>query len=112
MEQHILEEADNRHFNHFYSTDFYLEFLPRVATKGTALCTLRETTHGQGRKIVAVGDYENDIAMLRQADIGIAVENALPIVKDNADSVVSDNDHHAIAEAISLIGLRGGVGGV
>ncbi len=110
IEQHVLAEADNNHFNYCYSTDFYLEFLP-CTTKGSALSVLCETTHGQGRKIIAVGDYENDIAMLRQADIGIAVGNALPIVKDNADSVVSDNNHHAIAEVISLIALRGEAGG-
>jgi len=50
---------------------------------------------------VAVGDEENDIAMLNAAHIGVAVKNATPEVKAAADYVTEhDNNHNAIAEVI------------
>lgn len=51
--------------------------------------------------IIAAGDYENDIPMLRAADIGCAVGNALPSVKEAADRVIVTNEEHAIAYIIN-----------
>lgn len=50
--------------------------------------------------VIAVGDYENDTTMLRAADIGCAVANALPSVKEAADRVIVSNEEHAIAYII------------
>ena len=41
--------------------------------------------------------------MLQAADIGFAVENALEVIKEKADFIVSDNNHDAVAEAIAQI---------
>ena len=49
---------------------------------------------------IAVGDNENDISMIKEAKIGIAVGNALDIVKESADLVTVTNDENAIAEII------------
>ena len=51
--------------------------------------------------IVCVGDYENDIPMLRRANIGYAVANALDSVKSTADRVTAANTDDAIAHIIS-----------
>lgn len=51
--------------------------------------------------LVSVGDYENDISMLKAADIGYAVENALPNVKEAADRLTVSCTEHAIAKIIS-----------
>ena len=52
------------------------------------------------KKTVAIGDYNNDIAMLVSAGVGVAVENAKEEVKAVADYVTVDNEHHAIAKII------------
>lgn len=50
---------------------------------------------------VAVGNYSNDIDMLVNAGVGVAVQNALPSVKAKADYVTSqDNNHDPIAEIV------------
>ena len=50
---------------------------------------------------VCVGDYENDISMLRHADIAYAVENAIDEVKAEADRITVHHNDHALAKIIS-----------
>lgn len=53
------------------------------------------------QRLIAAGDYINDLEMIRYAGIGIAVANALPEVKIAADYVTQrDNDHGAVAEIV------------
>ena len=49
---------------------------------------------------VAVGDYDNDVSMIKAAGMGIAVANATPSVMAVADSVTVSNEEHAIARII------------
>lgn len=51
--------------------------------------------------IITVGNYYNDIDMLQQAAVGIAVANSLEPVKAEADYITqNDNNHDAVAEII------------
>ena len=51
----------------------------------------------RGKTFIAIGDYTNDIELLQNADVAVAVGNALPTVKAVADHVICTNDEHAIA---------------
>jgi len=93
-----------KEINWVFSGDTYLEFLPNQITKGSALTKVREYM-GSGYKIYAVGDYNNDLEMLKAADVGIATGNALPAVKEIADVITVSNDENAIADVIyNIIG--------
>ena len=48
-----------------------------------------------------MGDYNNDVTMIREAALGIAVENAVPEAKAVADLVTVSNEEHAIARIIA-----------
>lgn len=72
------------------------EVLPLGAGKDVCVEKLREY-YGGDVTVVAVGDYSNDIEMIRKADIGYAVENALPEVKAVADRYAPHHTKHAIA---------------
>ena len=50
--------------------------------------------------VLAAGDYENDVAMIREADIGYAMGNAPEHVKQAADRVAPVFTEHAIAQII------------
>lgn len=51
-------------------------------------------------RVVAFGDNINDLPMLRVADVSVAVENAVPEVKREADIVIGPNTSGAVPEFI------------
>lgn len=51
-------------------------------------------------RIVAFGDNLNDLPMLRMADLSVAVANALPEVRAQADLVIGSNNDDAVARFI------------
>ena len=56
------------------------------------------------RTVIGIGDFDNDVSLLQSADIGVAVANAQPVVKDAADVVLDrSNDEAAIARLIGMI---------
>ena len=67
--------------------------------KGVAVNTLRELL-GNIHTVVCAGDYENDISMLRVADISYAVGNAVPAVKEAAMRETVNCTEGAIAKII------------
>lgn len=77
-----------------------LEVLPLGISKASALKTLLKEMDIRAENVIALGDGENDIEMIRLAGIGIAMGNADAAVKEAADYVVSTNDEDGVAEAI------------
>lgn len=56
------------------------------------------------KDIIAVGNYTNDIEMISEAGIGVAVANALNEVKEAADYVTeSDNNENPVREILDQI---------
>ncbi len=85
------------------SQPMYFECLPKGIDKAYGFKKLIEILGVKERFTVAAGDYNNDIAMIKAADLGAAPESALKEVKDAADLVVCDNNSGAIAEIIRHI---------
>lgn len=79
-----------------------LEMHHKDSGKGACVAILRQM-YPQVHTIITAGDYENDITMLRAADVGCAVENAIPAVKEAADRVIVHCDQHAIAHIIHTV---------
>ena len=50
--------------------------------------------------LICVGDYENDISMIREADIGCAVANAIPELLSVADRILPRVDQNPFVELI------------
>lgn len=77
------------------------EIIPKGVNKGTLLIQMARILGLDSQKTVAVGDYDNDVGMLRAAKLGIAVANASPAAKAAADHITVSNEEHAIARIIS-----------
>ena len=88
-------------FNKSWSTG--LEMIPKNSGKGDCIRYIRKLLKGKINTVIAVGDYENDITMLEEADIGYAVENAVDCLKKVADKITVSNDEGAIAKIIEEI---------
>ena len=68
--------------------------------KGIAVQYLKKHLKEHIHTTVGIGDYENDISLLRYADIGYAVENAILPLKTVADRITVKNTESAIAKII------------
>jgi Cof subfamily protein (haloacid dehalogenase superfamily) len=90
-------------FDFIQSERTLYEILPRGIHKGAALPRLVEHLGTTMEKTIAVGDYDNDIGMLRDAHIGVAVANATSTAKAAADYITVSNEESAIARIISEI---------
>jgi Cof subfamily protein (haloacid dehalogenase superfamily) len=85
------------------AVDTMLEVVPKGWNKGTALQTLLRDMEPDGvrvENVMAIGDGANDLEMIVEAGIGVAMGNAVDIVKASADVVVASNDADGIYEAI------------
>jgi Cof subfamily protein (haloacid dehalogenase superfamily) len=91
------------------SGDAYFEILPEGANKGRGLeklielMGLRQRSDGGTLRVVAAGDYMNDIEMLKAADVAVAVANAEDAVKEHADLIVCDNNSGPIFEIVERL---------
>ena len=90
-------------FDYIRSEKSLYEILPKGISKGAVLPRLAEHLGIDMSRTIAVGDYDNDVSMLRAAGVGIAVANATPAARAAADLLTVSNEEHAIAKIISDI---------
>lgn len=103
-----LRDALTDKFSHLYNIERSwpqgVEVCAKDGGKGNAIDYIRKEIHPEIKTIICVGDYENDISMLKKADIGYAVQNATAETKLAADRITAvDNNHHAIAWIINQL---------
>ena len=79
------------------------EILPKGSCKGEGLRRLAAHLGIPMERTIAIGDYNNDVSMIRAAHLGVAVANAVPEAKAAADLVTVSNDESAIAAVISAL---------
>lgn len=95
---HYLENA------HWVRSEIhYYEMLPEGVNKGSGFKRLLDILNRPDAFTVGVGDYNNDIELIRDAKLGVAVFSAQEAVKKAADIIVCDNNSGAIAEVINYI---------
>ena len=98
MERWIRENVPQ--MDCFFSSDFLLEIVPKGMNKGEAVKMLCQMLNVEIENAVACGDAANDLAMLRAAGIGVAMQNGTEEVKAVADYItLRDNNHDGVAEA-------------
>ena len=88
-------------FDFIQSEKTLFEILPKGINKGSVLPRMAAHLGISPARTVAVGDYHNDISMLRAAGVGYAVANARPEVKAAADRLTVSNEEHAIAAIVA-----------
>lgn len=78
----------------------YLEFLAAAVNKGTALAKVASACHVEAAQVAAIGDYLNDVEMLRWVGLSAAVDNAHADVKAIANLRVFSHDNDGVAQFI------------
>lgn len=69
-------------------------------TKADGLAALTKALHAENVPVYAFGDGNNDVRMLEQATVGVAMGNAAPAVQAHADYVTAPFDQGGIVAAL------------
>ncbi|MBX3413959.1 MAG: HAD family phosphatase [Pirellulales bacterium] len=77
--------------------------LPPGVNKASGLAAALEELGISRHNVVAVGDAENDHALLDAAEVGVAVANAVPMLKERADLVTVGDHGGGVAELIDRL---------
>ena len=101
-----VEKYHDSRVNFFYSNPMYLEITHKNVSKGQALAFLADYYGFTMDEVMAVGDGENDLSMIKAAGIGVAMENALDEVKAAANFITLSNNRDGVAYAIEKLVLK------
>lgn len=82
-----------------------VEGTPPGLDKGTGLAWLADYLHIPQAAVMAVGDNDNDVPMLRWAGVGVALDNASPAARAAADWIAPSVADDGAAVALETYGL-------
>lgn len=102
------ELSECRDLNLVSSLKYNIEINAAGVNKGKGLIALGKILGIEREEIMAIGDGDNDIEMITEAGVGVAMGNAEEAVKCNADYVTGTNDEDGAARAIVKYVLEGG----
>lgn len=77
-----------------------VEVNPPGVTKASGLREVCRILGCRMEETIAIGDSLNDLAMIREAGLGIAMGNAQETVRQAADEIVANNEEDGVAMAI------------
>jgi len=85
-----------------FTAEYMLEITPVASTKANGVKWLCQRFGIDMSEVICIGDNYNDISMITEAGLGVAVANAVDAAKEIAD-YVTENDckNGAVAEVIS-----------
>ncbi|MCM1505187.1 MAG: Cof-type HAD-IIB family hydrolase [Muribaculum sp.] len=103
VEQEIASMLPSCEFNRWYPT--FVDLTAKGNTKAKGIKILADYCGIPMSDTVAFGDGGNDVPMIEEAGLGIAMGNASDEVKSHADYVTDTVDNDGIAKALKHVGL-------
>ncbi len=106
--ERLLKELFSDTLTIYLSSPQYIEILAKGVDKGVAIEKLASYLGVGIDRVMAIGDYYNDIPMLDTAGMGVVMGNAPVPVREHADVLTASNDEAGLALAIEreLLGLE------
>ena len=99
----ILKEKYSHIVGVTRSSSFMIELIPLGVTKASALEKLVKEYFDRPMTLCCVGDYDNDLEMLRLADVSACPSNANDNVKAICKHHLCSNDEGVIGDLIDLL---------
>lgn len=100
QEEHLVPAEFYDRFYIVQSEPFFLEIMNKSASKGNALAELCQELGLARDEVMAIGDQGNDLTMVDFAGTGVAMGNAIDLVKEHANYVTLPNSEDGVAAAI------------
>lgn len=90
------------------SHPFNIELNPKGASKGSGIRQVCGLLGLEVSQVIAMGDSINDLSMIREAGLGVAMGNAQDEIKAQADVVTASNEEDGVARIIReyIFGLK------
>ena len=82
-----------------------IEIIPKNIDKGTALEAVSELLSIPLSDMIAFGDWDNDIGMLRTAGLGVCMANGSEGAKRAANMITASNNGDGIDKALKKLGI-------
>lgn len=98
-----MMEPFKESFNCVFTADFYFEFTAQGIDKAKALDTVLTPLGISAENLIAFGDGHNDITMVRYAGTGVAMQNAVPELKEAANTVTLSNNEDGIGHLLDSL---------
>lgn len=102
----IAESPYADDFTYMRSSPWYYELLPKGATKGAGMLRLAKLLGIRPENTIGMGDNENDLSLVQDAGLGIAVANAADCIKKAATMLTVDNNSHAVSAVVKYLESR------
>ena len=83
------------------SFDYFCEIANKEATKGSAIKFLANRLGFSEKEVLAIGDQNNDIEMVKTAGIGVAMANGTDEIKAEADYITDTVQNDGFVKAIN-----------
>lgn len=80
-----------------------LQILGENISKGGSLISFAESKEIPKSKIISFGDNFNDVEMIKESGLGIAMANAQPEILNIADAITLSNDDNGIVYALNKL---------
>ena len=87
-----LKEEYHSLLNIYRSEPYFLEIMPQNIDKAHSLQKLLSSIGLTADEMICCGDGYNDLSMIEYAGLGVAMENAQPVIKEAANFVTRSND--------------------
>lgn len=82
------------------STPYFAEFMAVGVSKAQAIKVLADKFSIDNAEILAIGDSDNDLAMITSVGCGVAMGNAVPAVKEACPRVTDTCENNGFAKAV------------
>lgn len=93
-------------YHRLRSQDYFIDMINKAVNKGNAVKTLAQKLGFKPEEVMAIGDGDSDVPMVKFAGEGVAMKNGSDAVLAAADHVTStDNNHLGLAKAIEKYAL-------
>lgn len=107
----LLEQGDDffperyPYFQFVRNTPFSNDVVPKGGSKARGIAKLLEVMGFEGVPTYAFGDGMNDLEMFEAVDYAVAMDNAVPALKEKAAFITANNNEDGIAKGLRLCGL-------
>ncbi|MCL2383684.1 MAG: Cof-type HAD-IIB family hydrolase [Oscillospiraceae bacterium] len=90
----------NEKYRGFRSDKRFYEYVPAQVSKSNGIREIVKMNGFELENVLAFGDADNDLEMIRDCGVGVCMENGFDTVKEVADYITDSNDEGGIASFI------------